>query len=275
MTWGLEDATVRYGSATALHSVSMEVGPGALTAVVGGDGAGKTTALRALVGLVRVAAGRVRRPAEERVGYLPATSGVYPDLTVDENLAFAGAAYRLGRAELARRAEPLLERTDLAAARGRLGGQLSGGMRQKLGLALALLHRPDLLVLDEPTTGIDPVSRAELWRLIAAEAARGAAVVLATSYIDEAERAGDVVVLDEGRVLVAGSPQDVIGSVPGAVLATERRPDTPLRWRRRAGWRLWSPAGDMLAGTRPLAPDLEDAVVVAALARAEPEEVAS
>ncbi len=268
MTWGLDEVTVGFGSTTALDRVSISAEPGEVTAVVGGDGAGKTTALRALVGLIRPGGGRVRRPPEERVGYLPASSGVYPDLTVDENLAFVGAAHRLGRAELARRAASLLERTGLGAARDRLGGRLSGGMRQKLGVALALVHRPDLVVLDEPTTGIDPVSRAELWRLIAAEAARGAAVMLATSYLDEAERARLVVVLDEGRVLVSGTPEETVSSVPGAVFATGHRPETPLRWRRGGEWRLWSPGGSPLPGSRPVAPTLEDAVVVAALARA-------
>jgi ABC-2 type transport system ATP-binding protein len=275
MRFGLEDVTVRYGSATSLEGVSISTNPGEVTAVVGGDGAGKTTALRALVGLVPVTRGRVRRPPEDRVGYLPSGSGVYPDLTVDESLAFAGKAYGLGREEVSRRAGPLLERTGLAAAHARLGGRLSGGMRQKLGVLLAMLHRPDLLVLDEPTTGIDPVSRAHLWWLMAGEAARGAAVVLATSYIDEAERAGQVVVLDQGRTLIDGSPASVIGSVRGAVLATEERPESSLRWRRGAGWRVWSPQGATGPGERPVIPNMEDAVVVAALARAEREEVAS
>jgi ABC-2 type transport system ATP-binding protein len=275
MTWGLDHITVRWGSRLALEDVSIEVRPSAVTAVVGGDGAGKSTALRALVGLAKPVSGRVSRPAEERVGYLPASSGVYPDLTVDENLAFAGAAYGLGRGEVARRRGPLLERTDLAEARDRLGGRLSGGMRQKLGVAMALLHGPDLLVLDEPTTGIDPVSRAELWRLIGSSAAGGAAVVLATSYLDEAERAGEVVVLDRGRILVAGTPGDVLESVPGGVVETDRRPDSTMRWRRGAAWRMWLPRGGSATGARPISPDLEDAVVVAALARAEAEEVAS
>jgi ABC-2 type transport system ATP-binding protein len=274
MTWGLEDVTVRYGSAVALTGVSVEAHPGAVAALVGGDAAGKTTALRTLVGLVKPARGRVRRPAKGRVGYLPASSGVYPDLTVAENLAFVGAAHDLDRRQVADRAAPLLERTGLTEARDRLGAQLSGGMRQKLGLAMAMLHRPDLLVLDEPTTGIDPASRAELWRLIASEAARGAAILLATSYIDEAERAAQVVVLDQGRALVEGTPAEVVGSVPGAILSSPARPDSSLRWRRGSGWRSWLPGGGGAGVGQPVQPDLEDAVVVAALARAESVEVA-
>lgn len=267
MTWGLDRVSVRFGPKLALEDVSVEARPGALTALVGGDGAGKTTALRALVGLVRPVRGTVQRPADLRVGYLPATSGVYPDLTVDENLAFAGAARALDRREVARRAQPLLERTGLAAFKDRLGGRLSGGMRQKLGLTLAVVHQPDLVVLDEPTTGIDPVSRVDLWSLMAEQAVRGAAVVLATSYLDEAERAADVVVLDQGRTLAHGVPSDLIASVPGAVLGTHHRPESPLRWRRGAGWRIWSPDGQGASGASPISPDLEDAVVVAALAQ--------
>ena len=267
MTWGLDRATVRFGSRLVLQEVSIGARPGVLTAVVGGDGAGKTTALRALVGLVKPIRGAVRRPADTRVGYLPASSGVYPDLTVDENLAFAGAVRGLDRLEIARRAQPLLERTGLGGVRDRLGGRLSGGMRQKLGVTLAVIHQPDLLVLDEPTTGIDPVSRVDLWRLMTEQAVRGAAVVLATSYLDEAERAAEVAVLDEGRTLASGRPSDVIAAVPGAVLGADRRPDSPHRWRRGTGWRMWSPGGEAASGTSPVSPDLEDAVVVAALAR--------
>ena len=268
MTWGLERATVAFGDRAAIESVTMAVPTSTVTAVVGGDGSGKSTALRALVGLVSLAEGRAERPATERVGYLPASSGVYPDLTVAENLAFVAAAYGMSRRDLDRRAATLLDRTGLTPARDRLGGNLSGGMRQKLGLALALLHQPDLLVLDEPTTGIDPVSRAELWRLIAGEAARGAAVVLSSSYLDEAERAASVVVLDQGRVLIEGTPDQVRASVPGGLFATDRRPDTDLRWRRGAGWRVWSPRGEVPPGADPVEPDLADAVTVAALRRA-------
>jgi ABC-2 type transport system ATP-binding protein len=275
MTWGLQQVTVRYRSTLALDEASVEARAGSVTALVGGDGAGKSTALRTLVGLVRPQGGRVRRPPEGRVGYLPASSGVYLDLTVMENLGFVGTAHGLGGREVSLRAEPLLERTGLTGARDRLGAQLSGGMRQKLGITMAILHRPDLLVLDEPTTGLDPVSRVELWGLIASEAARGAGVLLATSYLNEAERAGEVVVLDQGRVLVAGAPEEVIDSVPGAVLAADRRPDSALRWRRGSGWRLWSPRGRAASGVRPVDPDLEDAVVVAALARAQSLGVAS
>jgi ABC-2 type transport system ATP-binding protein len=239
---------------------------GETAAVVGGGGgAGKTSLLRALAGTVRPAAGTVRRPPERRLGYVSAGPGVWSDLTVNENLSFAGQAYGLTAAELDRRIAALLERTGLAEARDRLAGQLSGGMRQKLALAMAVAHEPDLLILDEPTTGVDPVSRAELWRLVAASAARGAAVVVATTYLDEAERAATVLVLDRGRGLLAGTPDEVVAATPGLVVEGAERPRGVPSWRRGARWRAWSPDGSTPAGTSPATLDLEDAVIVAQL----------
>jgi len=267
--FGVEDLVVAYHGRTAVAGVTLEVAPGEVAGIVGGDGAGKTTVLRALAGAVRPASGTVRRPPARRIGYVSAGPGVYRDLTVDENLAFAGAAYGLRGSALAERAGRLLDRTGLAGARDRLGGQLSGGMRQKLALAMAMLHEPRLLVLDEPTTGVDPVSRAELWRLVAHAAATGAAVVVATSYLDEAERTGSMLVLDQGRPLVAGTPEAVVAGIPGAVLDAPARPDRGTAWRRGARWRVWSPDGSTVPGASPVAPDLEDAVIVAALAARE------
>jgi ABC-2 type transport system ATP-binding protein len=201
-----------------------------------------------------------------RTGYLPAGSGVYPDLTVRQNLAFRAEAYRLGAAIARERGEELLARAGLGAARDRLAGRLSGGMRQKLGVIAAMLHGPDLLVLDEPTTGVDPVSRAGLWWLIAKAAAGGAAVVFATSYLDEAERAFDVLALDAGKVLASGTPQQITAAMPGTLRVSGERPEGDAgrrAWRRAGRWRVWDPAG-----TEPgLSPDLQDAVTVAALAR--------
>ncbi|HET9557908.1 MAG TPA: ABC transporter ATP-binding protein, partial [Actinomycetota bacterium] len=158
-SWGCRRLGVRYGATVALEEVTFEVAAGTVAAVVGGDGAGKTSLLRALAGTVRPAAGTVRRPGERRLGYVSAGPGVWADLTVDENLSFSGGAYGLSAGELDRRIGGLLERTGLAEARDRLAGRLSGGMRQKLALAMAVAHEPDLLILDEPTTGVDPVSR--------------------------------------------------------------------------------------------------------------------
>ena len=268
-TWGCKDLEVRYGPTVACQDVSFEVAAGTVAAVVGGDGAGKTSLLRALAGSVRPAAGTVRRPPQDRLGYVSAGPGVWADLTVDENLSFAGRAYGLEAAELGRRIDRLLDRTGLADARDRLAGRLSGGMRQKLALAMAVAHEPDLLILDEPTTGVDPVSRAELWRLLAASAAGGAAVVLATTYLDEAERAASVLVLDRGRALLAGTPDEVLAATPGVVVEGMGRPRGVLSWRRGARWRAWSPDGSVPAGTSPATLDLEDAVIVAQLGQEE------
>jgi ABC-2 type transport system ATP-binding protein len=273
--WGTDDVCVRYGDKLALEHVTFRAVPGRVSAVVGGDGAGRTTLLRCLAGALPASSGQVRLPAKVRIGYLPAGSGTYPDLSVAENLAFRAAAYRVPQGAARERSSELLERAGLAAARDRLAGQLSGGMRQKLGVIGAMLHRPGLLVLDEPTTGVDPVSRAGLWWLIARAAADGAAVVLATSYLDEAERAFDVLALDGGRVLASGTPPEIVAAMPGALRVTDDRPDGAARqraWRRGGRWRIWDPDGPPVRPGRAvpggtLVPDLQDAVTVAILAR--------
>jgi ABC-type multidrug transport system ATPase subunit len=205
VAWGVRDLTVRYGDRVALDGVTLDVPAGSVTAVIGGDGAGKTTLLRALAGVVQPASGSVRRPQRRRVGYVAGAAGVYADLSVDENVAFVAGAYGLTAAERDERMAGLLTQTGLTGVGSRLAGRLSGGMRQKLAFALAMVHEPDLLVLDEPTTGVDPVSRADLWRLIAAAAASGAAVLVSTTYLEEAGRAADVVLLEDGRVHAAGA----------------------------------------------------------------------
>ena len=267
MRWGLEQVWVRRGRKDALAAVTVAVDPSRITVVVGGDGAGKSTCLEVLAGLLEPCAGAVRRPAKERIGYVPATAGLYADLTVQQNLEFTAAAYRLSRSQRDRKAGQILEQTGLGRARHRLGSQLSGGMQRKLAVGLALLHSPELLILDEPTTGVDPVSRADLWRLICRAAVEGAAVAVSTTYVNEAARAASVVVLEAGRVLASGTPEHILQNVPGAVgvWPGADRP-TPLSWRRGASWRVWTPAGRPPDGVQPVQPDFEDAVVIAALA---------
>ena len=265
-TWGVGGLSVSYGGALALCGVDLDVRPGAVTAVIGGDGAGKTSLLRVLSGVLAPSAGWVRRPPKEGVGYVAGDRGVYRDLTVDENLAFFASAYGVGAAALEQRASALLERSGLSDARDRLAGDLSGGMRQKLALLAALVHEPELLVLDEPTTGVDPVSRADLWRLMAGAAAHGVGVVFATTYLDEAERAAFVLVLHEGRPLAAGSPDELIATIGAPLVARATRPAPPaLAWRRGREWHVCPQGPDAVDG-RVVAPDLEDAVVVRALA---------
>jgi len=297
--WGTEEACVRYGDKLALDHVTFRAMPGRVSAVVGGDGAGRTTLLRCLAGALAVTSGQVRLPPPLRIGYLSAGSGIYPDLSVDENLAFRATAYQVPADVARERSAEFLERAGLSGARDRLAGRLSGGMRQKLGVIASMLHQPDLLVLDEPTTGVDPVSRADLWWLIARAAADGAAVVFATSYLDEAERALDVLALDAGRELGSGTPEEIIAAMPGTLRVSDARPEGDARrraWRRGGRWRIWDPPGGpspLIADLRhqnrdepdvimtrirnepdetgepgrPVAPDLQDAVTVAILAR--------
>ena len=282
--WGAEAVSVSFGGLRALDQVSVAVRPGQVTAVVGGDGAGKTTLLRCVTGALAVAGGAVRRPGAQRIGYLPPGTGVYDDLSVAENLEFRSAVFGIAVAVASRRVGEYLERTGLAAARERLAGQLSGGMRRKLGVIAAMLPEPELLVLDEPTTGVDPVSRADLWWLIARAAAGGAAVLMSTTYLDEAARAAHVLVLDAGRTLAEGTPAEIVASVPGTIVIVPSRPDGEderrRAWRRAGTWRVWQPASQAAqqvagASAQPgaagvpvrelVTPDLQDAVCVAAL----------
>jgi ABC-2 type transport system ATP-binding protein len=266
MRWGLEGVTVRFGSQVALEDVTLSVTPGSVNVVVGGDGAGKSTLLRALVGLVRLAKGRSLRPAKKDIGYVPATAGLYVDLTVEENLAFVGRAYGVTGVKLTTRTEELLDRIGLMAARTRLGGQLSGGMQRKLAVAMALLHRPPMMVLDEPTTGIDPVSRSELWRLISGAAADGTGVVVATTYVNEANRGSTVMLLEQGRAITTGSPADIIAGVPGT-LGTVRSTAKPQghSWRWGTSWRVWTPSDALPEGAQQIQPSFDDAVMIAEL----------
>ena len=267
--FGATNLCVSFDNTLALDDVSVEVLPAQVTAVVGGDGAGKTTLLRCLAGALQPSSGRIRTPGSRQIGYLPASSGTYPDLTVAENLAFRAASYGLSRLAAHQRITELVALAGLAPARDRLAGELSGGMRQKLGVIAALLHRPELLILDEPSTGVDPVSRSGLWWLIASAAADGAAVILSTTYIDDAQRAATVLVLDSGRQLAAGTPEQIVAAVPGTVVKAAPRPVGAAgsrAWRRGASWRVWCPPDTELAG-QPVPADLQDAVTVAALAR--------
>lgn len=224
-SWGADDVTVTCGAAVALDGVSVDVPPGAVSAVVGGDGADKSTLLKVVAGVITADRGRVRRPAPGAVGVMAEVPGVWHDLTVDEHVAFAGDAYGLTRGDTDQRAQRLLVRAELSGAGARLAGALSGGMRQKLAVVLALLHQPALLVLDEPTTGVDPLSRAQLWRLIGHAAAEGTAVLLATTYLEEADRAADVLVLHAGRALLRGEPRALTGQRSLEELVIERQHD--------------------------------------------------
>jgi ABC-2 type transport system ATP-binding protein len=201
----------RFRSATALKDVELSVERGELCGVVGADGAGKTTLLRCIAGLYLPDAGSVRpgRAGRHRVGFCPQGFHMYADLTVDENIEFFGSVYGLDRETLQSRANELLEFAQLSTHRHRLAGELSGGMKQKLTLVCSVLHQPPLLLLDEPTTGVDPLSRREFWQLLEALHAEGSTILLASAYFDEVERCEQVVFLHQGLVLDSGSVDEL------------------------------------------------------------------
>jgi ABC-2 type transport system ATP-binding protein len=276
MTYAVRSAVVRFGDTLALEDVTLLVEPGSVVAVVGGDGAGKTTLLRSLVGEVPLERGQVDAPSPMAIGYLPATSGSWPALTVAQNMDFVGGIYGLSGDALALRREELLDRAALRQSAGQLAAQLSGGMRRKLGFCMAMLHNPALLVLDEPSTGIDPVSRVDLWRLVSEAAAAGAAVVMSTTYLDEAERAAGLLVLDGGRTLAGGTLQDVLDSFDGAIAHTATPDRRAWAWRRGRDYHeYWPAASDLPPDAVAVTPDLEDVVIALSLLRSHHLELAS
>lgn len=202
-----------FGRARALDGVDLAVPAGEFWGVVGADGAGKTTLLRCIAGLLRVDSGRVLpgRAGQARLGFAQQGFHLYPDLTVGENVEFFGTVYGLARDAVATSAEELLAFAGLTDRRSTPAGQLSGGMKQKLTLVCSLLHRPPVLLLDEPTTGVDPLSRLEFWDLVEHLHAGGSTVLLASSYFDEVERCDRIAYLDHGRVIASGTPEGLRG----------------------------------------------------------------
>jgi ABC-2 type transport system ATP-binding protein len=225
----------RYGATTALAGLTFEVGRGEMFGLIGPDGAGKTTAIRVMCGLLHADQGQVRvlghdpvaehRRISEQVGYLSQRFSLYGDLTVDENIAFFAEIHHL-RQYHARR-DQLLEMTQLAPFRRRLADRLSGGMKQKLALACTLVHEPTLLLLDEPTTGVDPVSRREFWKLLSEFLARGITILMSTPYLDEAERCSRVALVHEGRTLAVDEPGTLRALMPGRMMELAGGTDAP------------------------------------------------
>src|SRR5438876_8777936 len=203
--------------------------------LIGPDGAGKTTTIRLICGLLQAETGVARvlgvhpvrdhRRLADSVGYLSQRFSLYGDLSIDENIAFFAEIH--GVSDYVSRRDRLLEMTQLAPFRSRLADRLSGGMKQKLALACTLVHEPALIVLDEPTTGVDPVSRREFWKLLSEFLSQGITIVMATPYLDEAERCSRVALLHQGGLLAMDTPAALNGSLPGTlyeVMMTEHRP---------------------------------------------------
>ncbi|HEV3436936.1 MAG TPA: ATP-binding cassette domain-containing protein [Gemmata sp.] len=228
-------------SVVALDGISLEAGHGTLTALVGPDGAGKTTFLRLVAGLLRPDGGELRvvgvdvavdpQQVQERIGYMPQKFGLYEDLTVRENLDLYADMHGLSGKERQEHYPRLMEMTALGKFQDRLAGQLSGGMKQKLGLACTLVRAPELLLLDEPTVGVDPLSRRELWDIILQLVReQGLTVLLSTAYLGEAERCGHVVVVHEGRVLAQGPPAEVSNLAANRTFLVDPPPGRTARW---------------------------------------------
>ena len=229
----LAGVTKRYGDVIAVNGLTFDVRAGEMFGLIGPDGAGKTTTIRLIGGLLRADAGSIavqgRDPVADHqaitgaVGYLSQRFSLYGDLTIDENIAFFAEIHGVRHFEPAR--DRLLDMTQLTPFRTRRADRLSGGMKQKLALACTLVHEPQILLLDEPTTGVDPVSRREFWKLLSEFLSRGLTILMATPYLDEAERCTRVALLHEGRLLALDEPLALQNVLRGQLL--EVTTDTP------------------------------------------------
>lgn len=224
----LRDLARRFGALSAVEGISLIIPKGELFGLVGPDGAGKTTTLRMLAGILRpsagdaLVAGHSIRTAPEvvksRIAYMSQRFGLYGDLTVRENLDFYADLFAVPPRERAARRERLLAFSDLSAFENRLADKLSGGMKQKLGLACALIHRPEIVLLDEPTNGVDPVSRRDFWRILYEMLKDGVTIVMTTAYLDEAERCHRIGLMHRGRLLALDTPEGIKRLVSGQLV---------------------------------------------------------
>jgi drug efflux transport system ATP-binding protein len=226
----------RYGTVEALSGLTLDVRAGEMFGLIGPDGAGKTTSIRLMCGLLHLDAGEIavlgldprrdHRRLTEQAGYLSQRFSLYGDLTIDENIAFFAEVH--GVRDYAKRRDQLLSMTQLTPFRSRLADRLSGGMKQKLALACTLVHEPRLILLDEPTTGVDPVSRREFWKLLSEFLAEGITILMSTPYLDEAERCTRVALVHEGRALAVDEPARLRSLIRGRMLEliTPRSGDT-------------------------------------------------
>ncbi len=224
-----EGLTKSFPGVTAVDHLSFDVRPAEIFGLVGPDGAGKTTTLRMLAGVMppdqgsAIVAGSdvVRDPegAKHHLSYMPQRFGLYEDLTVDENIRFYADLFGVNRRERNERAPQLLRAAGMIEFRTRLAGKLSGGMKQKLGLVCALIHRPKVILLDEPTTGVDPVSRRDFWRILYELIAEGVGILTSTAYLDEAERCHRVALLHQGKLLFCDTPDNLKSKLTRGVLS--------------------------------------------------------
>ena len=227
----VEGLTRAFGALTAVDRLTFAVRRGELFGLVGPDGAGKTTTLRMLAGVMRPSAGDAvvngvsvaadPEGVKHALAYMPQRFGLYADLTVLENLAFYADLYQVPKADRPARLERLFHFSNLAPFKDRLAGKLSGGMKQKLALSCALVHQPEVLLLDEPTFGVDPISRRDLWLIVHEMVAQGVTAVVSTAYMDEAERFDRLALIHHGRIVALDAPQALEATIAGTLLEVE------------------------------------------------------
>ncbi|TGU74255.1 ABC transporter ATP-binding protein [Geomonas terrae] len=225
----LDGLTKSFPDVRAVDGLSFKVARGEIFGLVGPDGAGKTTTMRMLAGVLAPDTGSARvagydmtrdpEGAKQHISYMPQRFGLYEELTVDENIRFYADLFGVPRSERETRAAELLRAAGMAEFRSRLAGKLSGGMKQKLGLVCALIHTPEVILLDEPTNGVDPVSRRDFWRILYTLLDQGVTILTSTAYLDEAERCHRVALLHEGRMLFCDTPENLKGNLDGAVVS--------------------------------------------------------
>jgi ABC-2 type transport system ATP-binding protein len=225
----VHELTMAFPGVVAVDRLSFDVKAGEIFGLVGPDGAGKTTTMRMLAGVLAPSSGSatvagfavVHDPegVKNHISYMSQRFGLYEDLTVDENIRFYADVFALSRTDRESRAATLLEAAGMSPFRKRLAGKLSGGMKQKLGLVCALIHTPQVILLDEPTNGVDPVSRRDFWRILYSLLVEKVAILISTSYLDEAERCHRVALLHQGRLLFCDTPSELKKNLPGAVVA--------------------------------------------------------
>jgi ABC-2 type transport system ATP-binding protein len=234
-----EGLTKSFPGVRAVDGLSFDVRPSEIFGLVGPDGAGKTTTLRMLAGIMPPDSGRATiggsdvgsdpESAKHSLSYMPQRFGLYEDLTVNENIRFYADLFGVRKAEREARSAQLLQAAGMSEFRTRMAGKLSGGMKQKLGLVCALIHRPKVILLDEPTTGVDPVSRRDFWRILYELIAEGVAILTTTAYLDEAERCHRVALMHQGKLLFADTPANLKAKLGKDVLSVTSPEPRSLR----------------------------------------------